>query len=269
VSAAPEQASPDAAAPLLEESIFGHLERVRWIGEQLERSDRVLEFGCGTGYFIVYPLLRWGYDVIGVDLDAQSISYGTKLLAQAGLDPQALSTANLRELGGSFDAVIASEVFEHLTDAELEDSLALIHSRLAPGGRLIVTVPNGYGWFELESLVWRALRAETLLNRAASSRLGRRLKRALPVRGDDPPAEPYPMTLAPSPHLQRFTWRSLVRTLEHAGFEIVQRRGAVLVCGAFSHLLLSRRRRIVDLNIRLGRRLRPVASDFYLVALRH
>ena len=47
-----------------------------------------------------------------------------------------------------------SEVLEHLHDDELDALLGEVRSRLAPGGRLLVTVPNGYGWFEMEHFFW-------------------------------------------------------------------------------------------------------------------
>lgn len=257
---------PTPALP--EENNYGHRQRVEWIATHLDRSDRVVEFGCGTGYFITYPLLAWGYRVVGVDLDEASIRAGRELLAAAGLDPGALGTSDLADLPGEFDAVIASEVLEHLTDGELVEVLDLVHSKLRPGGRLIVTVPNGYGWFELESFLWTRLRLDRLYGRVRDTgpvRALRRAKRSVASGKDD---DPYPMTLAPTPHLQRFTWRSLRRTLERAGFALRDGRGAVLFCGPISDMLVSGFPRLTELNKRLGRRFPRIAADFYAVAER-
>ena len=136
------------------ENVYGHQQRLHWLRDHLHEGDRVVEFGCGTGRLITLPLRAWGFDVTGVDLDARSIEHGRELLREAGLDPEALQTVDLRELPGPFDAVIASEILEHLDDEELRDSLALIHERLVPGGKLLVTTPNGYSLFELENLLW-------------------------------------------------------------------------------------------------------------------
>ena len=123
----------------------------------------MLEVGCGTGYMITMPLLVAGYRVEGIDLDRESIDYGRVIAAGAGLDPGALSDRNLETINESFDVVILSEVLEHQTDRGVDHLLHLVFEHLRPGGKVLVTVPNGYGWFELESFVWYRLRVGRFL----------------------------------------------------------------------------------------------------------
>jgi SAM-dependent methyltransferase len=245
------------AIAAFEENTYGHLQRLRWLRERLEPQDRVLDFGCGTGIFITMPLLAGGYDVTGVDLDLESIEYGRARLEAAGLDEARLQRVDARSLEGHFDAIIVSEVLEHMDDRELDEVLELLHSKLVPEGKLLVTVPNGYGWYELESFVWYALR----VGRALGA-LRRRWRRSAPR------TDVEVMTLAPTPHLQRFTWRSLRRKLANHRFEVTDGRGAVLVCGPISDFVLSGRKRIQRLNRWLGRVAPPVAADFYVLARR-
>jgi len=258
-------APPDAAArvALPRENIHGHLERVRWFRQHVEPQERAIEFGCGTGYMITYPMRVAGYDLIGVDLDRRSVEYGRSLLEQAGLDPGVLLACDFAEVPGEFDAVIASEILEHLDDADLAASLKLIRAKLRPGGRLLVTVPNGYGWYEFESFVWSKLHLDRLVEFARTQLAGLRRARWRMAGG---PVDVLPSTLADSPHVRRFTLRSLRRTLEDAGFEVIDTRGSVLVSGPLTHLLFSGSPALIRLNARLGRRLTPVASGFYVAA---
>ena len=76
------------------------------------------------------------------------------------------------------------------------------------------------------------------------------------------------MTLADSPHKQRFTWRSIHRILDRAGFDIVDGRGAILFCGPFTDLAFSGLPRVMALNKRLGRSLPRIASDYYIAAVK-
>jgi 2-polyprenyl-3-methyl-5-hydroxy-6-metoxy-1,4-benzoquinol methylase len=257
-------------SPPFPENIYGHLQRVRWLRDHLRSDDRVLDFGCGTGYFITLPLLEWGYDVLGVDLDQASIDHGRSLVEAAGHDPSRLSAADLREIDGLFDAVIASEVFEHMNDEELGEVLALLRSKLVPGGRLLVTVPNGYGWYEFESFLWNRGGVGSLYERVRHSNLHERVKRAKRRAGvATQPSDIYElMTLAPTPHVQRFTWRSLRKCLEHSGFSVIDQRGAVAVCGPLSDMLLSGFDGLQRANQWAGERLSPIAADFYAAALR-
>jgi SAM-dependent methyltransferase len=249
------------------ENVYGHLQRLHWLRDHLRPEERTVEFGCGTGRLITLPLRAWGYDVTGVDLDERSIEYGRGLLREAALDQDALQATDLRQLPGPFDAVIASEILEHLDDEELRASLDLIHERLVPGGKLLVTTPNGYSLFELENLLWYRTGVDRLYRRAASGGLARRLRRAKARHADWSEAS-EPMTLADSPHKQRFTWRSIQQHLARAGFEVVEARGAILFCGPFTDLAFSGLPRVMALNKRLGRRFPRAASDFYLAAVK-
>jgi SAM-dependent methyltransferase len=250
------------------ETVYGHVQRVHWMRAHLERSDRVLEVGCGTGHLIAFPLLGWGYNVVGVDIDEQSITYGKHMLEEAGLDPSALIAGDVRSVLGPFDAVIVSEVLEHLNDRDLDDMLAAIRERLAPGGRLIVTVPNGYGLFELENFLFYGTGLDRLYQRLSERSLVRRLKGVKRRVAKGWIVKDHPMTLAQTPHLQRFTWRSVHRLLARAGFDVVEARGTVQVCGPFSDMLFSGHPRAMELNARLGKRLSRFAAGFYLVAKR-
>jgi SAM-dependent methyltransferase len=267
VSDAREGAAFVEAIPEPAENIFGHRQRLYWLRDRISPSDRVLEFGCGTGRYITFPLRAWGYAVEGIDLDQESISHGQRVLSAAGIDPSALTTTPLEDVNGPLDCVIASEVLEHLSDADLSESLALIHSKLGPGGRLLVTVPNGYSEFELENWVWEHLGFGSLYERVRLSRPAERLRRLKEAHTDWSPGD-VPMTVADSPHVQRFTWRSIHAKLAAFGFDVKEARGAVLVCGPFSDLLFTGMPRVMRLNTRAGRAAGRFASDFYITAVR-
>ena len=79
-------------------------------------------------------------------------------------------------------------------------------------------------------------------------------------------AEAHPSTVANSPHVRRFRLRPLRRRLEQAGFEVLESRGSVLICGPISDLALTGFRRFMRVNAWLGRRLAPIASGFYVAA---
>jgi SAM-dependent methyltransferase len=231
--------------------------------EHLERSDQVLELGCGTGYMITMPMRTWGYDVVGIDLDDPSIQLGRRLLAANGLPPSALRTIDLRDLHDAYDAIIASEVLEHLEHEDLKAILDTIHARLRRNGLLLVTVPNGYGWFELEAALWFRTGVDRLFHRRRVNRLVSGAHHVLTRGYVDAVA---PSTIADSPHRQRFTLRSICGLLEQAGFQVEDAGGSVLVAGPFSHLLFTGITPVMRLNAALGRRLPRLAAGFYVAA---
>jgi SAM-dependent methyltransferase len=99
--------------------------------ESLLRGRKLLDFGCGNGAFL---------------LKAQSIAE-----TAAGIDLEPVAEADLRRRGiafgpdlssieGSFDIVTMFHVLEHLHDPR--ETLRAVAKRLAPGGQVIVEVPN-------------------------------------------------------------------------------------------------------------------------------
>lgn len=240
------------------ENVFGHRRRLGWIREQLELSDEILDFGCGTGVLITIPLLALGHRVTGIDIHHESIAYGQELLKRAGLDRHALKATDLVQLERSFDVAIAAEVLEHLDDEELASVLQLLHAKLRPRGRLLLTVPNGFGLFELESSVYELLRKHGPLKPIAVRRAGRR----------DGARKEDPMSLGQTPHQQRFTWRRLETVLGAAGFDVEGFDAATLTCGPLSARVLPRSRGLMAANAWLGRRLPRIAADYYVRARR-
>jgi SAM-dependent methyltransferase len=257
-----DQTLEASGVALPNENVYGHVGRLHWIRGHLRPQDRALELGCGTGVMLTLPLRIWGYDVTGVDIDGVSVEYGRDVLDRAGVGADALAVQDLADVEGALDVVIASEVLEHLDDDELHEVLAVVRAKLRPGGRILATVPNGYGWFEWENFLWFRCGFERLYHRKRVNMLIWHLRQR---RFGDYVDSPYPSTLADSPHRQRFTYRSIRETLEQAGFNVTEARGSVLIAGPFSSLVFTGWQAAMALNARLGQRLPRIAVGFYLV----
>jgi tellurite methyltransferase len=124
-----------------------------YVFDQLHRGRitsgmRVLDAGCGGGRNLVY-LLRRGFDVRGVDLDAKAIGT-TRELARATLPDadQRFVVAPVESMpfaDAAFDVVISSAVLHFAADeAQWQAMMLEIWRVLAPGGiffaRLATTV---------------------------------------------------------------------------------------------------------------------------------
>jgi 2-polyprenyl-3-methyl-5-hydroxy-6-metoxy-1,4-benzoquinol methylase len=257
-------ASLPAVPMLWRENVYGHWERVKWIKGYIAPRAKTLEFGCGTGCMITLPLLSEGVDIYGIDRSKESIAYGRDIFSRYGFDPTRLLDGDLAEIHEKFDVMVASEVLEHLSDDELPRVLALLRERLKDDGKLLVTVPNGFGLFELDSLLYFKLGLGRLAERMRITRVLERLKTR--IQGQEYLDCPYVSTLDTSPHLQRFTYSSIQALLEENGFEILECKGSTLVSGPFWHLFFSGYKPIMDLNSRMGARLSAVAADFCVAA---
>lgn len=115
------------------------LEELRTLG-----ARRVLDLGCGNGALAGH-LAEQGWDVCGVDRDAEGVEIARARHANArfqriGVDDD---PATLLATEPAFDAVVSTEVIEHLFSPHLLPRFA--RAVLRPGGHLIVTTPyHGY-----------------------------------------------------------------------------------------------------------------------------
>lgn len=103
---------------------------------------RALEVGCGAGANLGEIKLRFpGCHTTGVELrgDAAATALQTGR-ADVVLHANALDPTQVAFAAGSFDLVICSHVLEHLAQPEV--LLHRVRSWLAPGGQLLVALPN-------------------------------------------------------------------------------------------------------------------------------
>ena len=104
----------------------------------LEPTDRVLDVGCGVGDGSALIAGRVA-DAWGVDYDGQVVLAARARHPLENMHFDLQDAHALDYAGDSFDAVVCSNVLEHLAD----DALVLQNFRrvLRPGGRLVLEVP--------------------------------------------------------------------------------------------------------------------------------
>ena len=145
------------------------------------RGLRVLDVGCAGGYLSDLLAAR-GFAVTAIDTPDHDPPANAEFIP-ADLDQ------GLPSISGRFDYIVCADVLEHL-----RRPLSLLrefHSCLAPGGRLLLSLPNsGHLYFR-----WNVL-------------LGR--------------FPQHDRGLFDRTHLHFYTWQGWVQLLERAGFRIEQ-----------------------------------------------
>jgi cyclopropane fatty-acyl-phospholipid synthase-like methyltransferase len=120
------------------------LARFKFVAKMLASHDRVLDLGCGTGY-CSYFYAHYAKEVVGVDM--------FETLSEKPLD---FGRANLRFVKGDilnlpeevsaarFDAVVSTDVIEHLTEHDGERMVAQSRELLSDSGMMIVGTPSKF-----------------------------------------------------------------------------------------------------------------------------
>lgn len=100
------------------------------------RDLRILEIGCGTGSNLAMLMARGRVDAIEPDDDARSLASARSGIAvTGGYLPDSVTIAD-----GSYDLIVLLDVLEHVEHDQA--ALELLRAKLAPGGRLLLTVPS-------------------------------------------------------------------------------------------------------------------------------
>jgi SAM-dependent methyltransferase len=121
----------DARRELVWRELVGYLHR-RGI---IPRGGAVLELGAGYCHFINNVDAKRRIALDAGPITPEYAKPGVEVLTQPGDRPFPLES-------NSIDVVFASNLFEHLTTAELQKAAAEILRVLRPGGRLVAMQPN-------------------------------------------------------------------------------------------------------------------------------
>ncbi|MFQ5856763.1 MAG: class I SAM-dependent methyltransferase [Anaerolineae bacterium] len=123
----------DTAFPRRVQTIF------EWL--DIQDDDRVLDCGCGRGFYLNFIRQLSDCQLIGVDIESAYLRIAQETVKH--FDNVEVITANIYQLpfpDEHFDKVVLTEVLEHLAD----DYAALLEvaRTLRPDGVIAVTVPN-------------------------------------------------------------------------------------------------------------------------------
>ena len=114
-----------------------------WMIRHVPNGSRVLDVGCAGGYLARVLRDEKGCSVDGVDLDPDAASRARAVcgtVSVGSLDDEAF----VASLSGTYDRIICGDVLEHLRDPV--HVAGHLKQMLAPGGRLIISIPNVANW---------------------------------------------------------------------------------------------------------------------------
>jgi SAM-dependent methyltransferase len=112
--------------------------RIAMLTGNLQKTDRVLEIGCGTGYFTV-DILKTGAEVTAIDISPELLTLARTNIPDLRVRFLVEDAHQLNFPDHYFDSVIGSSVLHHL---DIKRALPEIFRVLKPGGSIAFTEPN-------------------------------------------------------------------------------------------------------------------------------
>jgi SAM-dependent methyltransferase len=130
--------------------IYEHYHRYLW-AQPLVAGRRVLDLGSGEGFGAALLTDR-AASVTGLDVDERTVAHSRANYTAPNLEFVVGSATDLSPFAdGTFDAVVAFEVIEHV--AEQEQVLAEIARVLGDGGLLVISTPERQAYSEDRAFV--------------------------------------------------------------------------------------------------------------------
>lgn len=209
------------------------IKRLKFIAENLKKeipeNGRVLDVGCGNGV-ISRHLGQFGYDVLGIDISQKTIDVARSKNTLPNVRFEAISAEALTAAGEKYDAVICSEVLEHLDHPE--KLLRVIYDTIKDNGLLVVTVPNGVGPREL-CVTRPMLKAR---NNPGMWKFLNTVKSALGFKGTTVQSQADNLD-----HVQFFTRKDLLNLAQSNNYQIIKFAKTNFVEDVFPFSLLTKR----------------------------
>ena len=122
------------------ESHGGFPIRVKRLSELIPQRGRLLDIGSGLGYFLKIAQDD-GWEVEGIEPRPEAVKY---CFENFGIKAHEGFLENFESKPGKYDVITLWDVLEHVSDhiRFIERSIEL----LAPGGILVLAIPNASGW---------------------------------------------------------------------------------------------------------------------------
>lgn len=111
---------------------------LRAFAKYIPKKGIILDVGCGAGEPVDNLLVKWGYEVVGIDLSPSLISIARRLVPEASYAIKDMQDLKLAEY--SVDAIVCLYALFHIPRAEHKRMLTTFASYLPIGGVMLISM---------------------------------------------------------------------------------------------------------------------------------
>jgi len=125
----------------------------------LQDGDRILDFGCGWGSWLIYCARHFNVDCVGLTISQNQFDYATKRIKEEGLQNKiSILLLDYRKLivdtYGKFDKITCFEMSEHVGIRNYQLFMAQVRSLLKNDGLFYLQIAGLRRAWRFEDLLW-------------------------------------------------------------------------------------------------------------------
>ena len=121
---------------------YWHIARYFFGRQFIQKTDRVLDIACGTGYG-TYEFALLAREVVGVDIDQATVDFAQQTFPSKNITYICGNAIDVQKIQrGKFNVCTSFETIEHLNEVDQELFVTGITKVLEPDGCFIVSTPN-------------------------------------------------------------------------------------------------------------------------------
>lgn len=109
-------------------------------------GEKILDVGCGIGWFAGTLASQYGAEVLGIDASEYAINEARKRYGNVDNLDFRVCDALLIDYEEAFDKILCLDVLEHFSHKDARILLKKIHKALREGGSLVLCVPINDVW---------------------------------------------------------------------------------------------------------------------------
>ena len=239
----------------MEECTYGLVKRIEFITEKIEKYNpsTVLDVGCGTGDQLTTLLAERFIKIqfTGIDSDQETIQYAKDKNLQKNLNFITWEKSNILT---KFDMIIASEVIEHVESPD--EFIFGLGQLLSNDGKIILTLPNGYGPFEFASFL------EIIYRFSGLRKIIKLIRPVVKIEHNNISIN----TLANSPHINFFSYKEIISLIENSGYKILSFSSRTIFCGFIFDSLI-KARSLINLNSKYASKINPLLCSAWMFVI--
>lgn len=130
------------------------LESLSFVDEKDLKDKKILDIGCGFGWFELHALKKRVGEIVGMEITREDLATAKKFIKDTRASFVIGGALKLPFKDKSFDTVVSWEVIEHIPKNTEQMMFSEVYRVLKPSGKFYLSTPYNSFWSTLTDPAW-------------------------------------------------------------------------------------------------------------------